>query len=390
MYRPSFGVSVVFMPTATPPTLERRRKKEVTHSGRSSEKNGDEVADPEPRFFRHCRPDSLLRDLPGTSFPFERCTRRSCRPGGPGCVRALDAVLMKREIVKCHEPTSCNSSAKRLANGPVISWRPSRNLIFEAASMVSSTRTARRYHVLSFEIQVAGPYCTMMLADQGANVIKVERPEGGDTARGGAPKVKNDRGETQSGYFLRFNRNKRSLTLNLKSDEAVRCSASSRSSPTWWSRTFGPACSTRWASATRRSPRQPRSHLRCISGFGSLDGYLGPLQQAARVRHRRAGDGRADEHLRPGRRPADLARRRARRHRLGHERGLRDHAGALYERRRPARASTSTSRCTTRSSASPSAASPRTRLTEARARARPRTLHGALGTVPVQRRVLRR
>src|SRR5256885_6005112 len=72
--------------------------------------------------------------------------------------------------------------------------------------------------VLAFEIQVAGPYCTMMLADQGANVIKVERPEGGDTARGGAPKIKNDKGETQSGYFLRFNRNKRSLTLNLKSD----------------------------------------------------------------------------------------------------------------------------------------------------------------------------
>src|SRR5215469_13122999 len=72
--------------------------------------------------------------------------------------------------------------------------------------------------VLSFEIQVAGPYCTMMLADQGANVIKVERPEGGDTARGGAPKIKNDKGETQSGYFLRFNRNKRSVTLNLKSD----------------------------------------------------------------------------------------------------------------------------------------------------------------------------
>ena len=51
-------------------------------------------------------------------------------------------------------------------------------------------------------------------ADQGANVIKVERPEGGDTARGGAPKIKNEKGETQSGYFLRFNRNKRSVTLN--------------------------------------------------------------------------------------------------------------------------------------------------------------------------------
>jgi CoA:oxalate CoA-transferase len=76
--------------------------------------------------------------------------------------------------------------------------------------------------VLAFEVQVAGPYCTMMLADQGACVIKVERPEGGDTARGGAPKIKNDKGETQSGYFLRFNRNKRSLTLNLKTEQGRR------------------------------------------------------------------------------------------------------------------------------------------------------------------------
>ena len=72
--------------------------------------------------------------------------------------------------------------------------------------------------VLSFEIQVAGPYCSMMLADQGAAVVKVEQPGSGDTARGGAPRIKNERGEEQSGYFLRFNRNKRSLTLNLKSE----------------------------------------------------------------------------------------------------------------------------------------------------------------------------
>src|SRR3982074_3700208 len=76
--------------------------------------------------------------------------------------------------------------------------------------------------VLAFEVQVAGPYCTMMLADQGASVVKAERPEGGDTAGGGAPRVKNEKGETQSGYFLRFNRNKRSLTLNLKSDDGRR------------------------------------------------------------------------------------------------------------------------------------------------------------------------
>jgi CoA:oxalate CoA-transferase len=73
--------------------------------------------------------------------------------------------------------------------------------------------------VLSFELQVAGPYCTMMLADQGADVIKVERPDGGDTARGGAPIVTNEAGEKQSGYFVRFNRNKRSITVDLKSEE---------------------------------------------------------------------------------------------------------------------------------------------------------------------------
>src|SRR5438270_3236305 len=86
--------------------------------------------------------------------------------------------------------------------------------------MVRPAKPLDGIRVLAFEVQVAGPYCTMMLADQGASVVKVERPEGGDTARGGAPKVKNDKGETQSGYFLRFNRNKRSLTLNLKSDRA--------------------------------------------------------------------------------------------------------------------------------------------------------------------------
>jgi crotonobetainyl-CoA:carnitine CoA-transferase CaiB-like acyl-CoA transferase len=75
--------------------------------------------------------------------------------------------------------------------------------------------------VLSFEIQVAGPYCSMMLADQGADVIKVERPGTGDTARGGAPIVANANGEARSGYFLRFNRNKRSITLDMKSEAGL-------------------------------------------------------------------------------------------------------------------------------------------------------------------------
>lgn len=58
---------------------------------------------------------------------------------------------------------------------------------------------------------MAGPYCTMLLADYGANVIKVEPPLGDDSRTFGPPFI---RGE--SAYFLSVNRTKRSITLNLK------------------------------------------------------------------------------------------------------------------------------------------------------------------------------
>ena len=66
---------------------------------------------------------------------------------------------------------------------------------------------------------LAGPYCTMMLGDFGADVIKVERPGTGDESRGwGPPFVGEAYGSYpgESAYFLSANRNKRSLTVNLK------------------------------------------------------------------------------------------------------------------------------------------------------------------------------
>jgi crotonobetainyl-CoA:carnitine CoA-transferase CaiB-like acyl-CoA transferase len=59
---------------------------------------------------------------------------------------------------------------------------------------------------------LAGPYCTLMLADMGARVIKIETPDGGDDTRGWGPPFING----ESSYFLGINRNKESLTLNLK------------------------------------------------------------------------------------------------------------------------------------------------------------------------------
>lgn len=61
---------------------------------------------------------------------------------------------------------------------------------------------------------IAAPYCTLQLADLGADVIKVENPQGGDQVRGTAPFV----GGESSG-FIRLNRNKRSLALDLKKPE---------------------------------------------------------------------------------------------------------------------------------------------------------------------------
>ncbi|MBI4444471.1 MAG: CoA transferase [Acidobacteria bacterium] len=79
----------------------------------------------------------------------------------------------------------------------------------------NTVRPLQGIRVIGFEQQVAGPYCTMMLAHQGADVIKIERPGIGDSSREMAPIVKNSKGESNSGYFLRFNLNKRSMTLDI-------------------------------------------------------------------------------------------------------------------------------------------------------------------------------
>ncbi len=65
---------------------------------------------------------------------------------------------------------------------------------------------------------LSGPFCTMILADQGARVIKIERPGVGDGARGTGPFISYEaKGESkqESAYFTSLNRNKESVTLNL-------------------------------------------------------------------------------------------------------------------------------------------------------------------------------
>ena len=68
--------------------------------------------------------------------------------------------------------------------------------------------------VLDFTRVYSGPYCTMLLGDLGADVIKVEAAGRGDDTRAFAPIVNGE-----SGYYAYLNRSKRSITLNLKSEE---------------------------------------------------------------------------------------------------------------------------------------------------------------------------
>ncbi len=84
--------------------------------------------------------------------------------------------------------------------------------------MTTSQPPLQGITVIDMTEAMAGPYAAMLLGDMGADVIKIERPGVGDSARGWGPPFI----EGESAYFLSVNRNKRSLTLNLKSEEGQR------------------------------------------------------------------------------------------------------------------------------------------------------------------------
>jgi len=71
--------------------------------------------------------------------------------------------------------------------------------------------------VLDLSRILAGPYCTMILGDQGAEVIKVERPDGGDDTRTWGPPFSGG----EAAYYLCCNRNKKSITVDLKKPKGV-------------------------------------------------------------------------------------------------------------------------------------------------------------------------
>jgi formyl-CoA transferase len=98
---------------------------------------------------------------------------------------------------------------------------------------------------------IAGPYAGSLLADLGADVIKVEAPEGGDPFRGW------DTG-TESASFWAYNRGKRSITLNLREPAAIDVLHRLVRSADVLLETCGRARWIAWASGTPTSARSTR------------------------------------------------------------------------------------------------------------------------------------
>ena len=100
---------------------------------------------------------------------------------------------------------------------------------------------------------LAGPYCTMLLADLGADVIKVEPPEGDATRGWGPPWVGDEAAGTRTAaYYLAVNRNKRSIRLDLEATRAARSCGGCSPARTCSSRTTASAASSGSGSATTR------------------------------------------------------------------------------------------------------------------------------------------
>jgi crotonobetainyl-CoA:carnitine CoA-transferase CaiB-like acyl-CoA transferase len=137
---------------------------------------------------------------------------------------------------------------------------------------VSATGPLTGLVVADFSRIVAGPYCTMLLGDLGADVIKVESPAGDDT-RTFVPPVRDD----ESTYYLAVNRNKRSIALDLgaEADREVAHALARRADV--FVHNFRPGGIERYGLGYDRvSASNPSIVYAAISGFGTKGGAALP------------------------------------------------------------------------------------------------------------------
>ena len=123
---------------------------------------------------------------------------------------------------------------------------------------------------------MAGPYCTMLLADAGAEVIKIERPGTGDPRRAMPPFAeKGDR--RKAAGFMAYNRNKKSLALDLRSDQGQEIFRNLVRSADVVVENLRPgSMSKKGLGQKAMRELNPSLVWAILSGFGQLEGYRGP------------------------------------------------------------------------------------------------------------------
>jgi crotonobetainyl-CoA:carnitine CoA-transferase CaiB-like acyl-CoA transferase len=120
---------------------------------------------------------------------------------------------------------------------------------------------------------LAGPYLAMLLGDLGANVVKIEKPDGGDQTRAWGPPWVGEGAERVSAYFVAANRNKRSVALDLKQREARAAFDRLLAGADVLVENFLPA---EWRRLGFRSGRFTRRHPRLVQCTVTSYGTAGP------------------------------------------------------------------------------------------------------------------
>jgi len=135
--------------------------------------------------------------------------------------------------------------------------------------------------VLDLTHYIAGPYATLLLAQLGADVVKVERPGHGDAHRSHGPVIRNQQGGEARTDFVHMNRNKRSLGLNLASEAGRELFSRLAATADLVVENFRPSVMDRMGLGwSRLHDLNPRLIYAAISGFGHLD--LAPSPYAER------------------------------------------------------------------------------------------------------------
>jgi formyl-CoA transferase len=131
--------------------------------------------------------------------------------------------------------------------------------------------------VLALEQYMSAPYCTLLLADAGAEVIKIERPGRGDPRRSIPPFARNEKGERAAGGFIGYNRNKKSLALNLRAERGRQILRKLVVKSDVVVENLRPGAMEKLDLGYETLKAvNPGLIYAAISGFGRLEGYAGP------------------------------------------------------------------------------------------------------------------